>query len=258
MSKTGDVFATAGVDRRVRERTDRMRLRALLERGPARVLDAEDESWLLDLVRARHPCPAIADQVDHVEAQRIPHQPPGLVLVFQDDRRYRLSLRRMLGETPRALVYQACREAVEPFVRAFGDSWWDGRTTATCPVTGFPMTRAGSHVDHCQPWLFVRIFDDFLDAEGIATVRPLRPAAFGAPACESPLPWESAVEQRPDRDGPRFTLDADGRSLRLAFVALHSERALFRVVHPHANRVVLPAQDRHETLGIDPELDALG
>ena len=52
---------------------------------------------------------------------------------------------------------KACRKAVEPIVIRFRDSVFQENKTIQCPILDIPITKHESHVDHDQPFAFIKI-----------------------------------------------------------------------------------------------------
>lgn len=61
----------------------------------------------------------------------------------------------------------ACRTAVVPQVLEAREIAFANNRIINCPVTGQPITRANSHVDHAPPWTFKAIVDAFVQEHEI-------------------------------------------------------------------------------------------
>ena len=241
MTKVSIGFSTFASLDALRQHTE-----SLLRRSPGSVVGAE-LAFLRDLIKTRHPHASafsnrLAFEVEHTSRGNAVFRVTDHGLAFPPS--FRIRLARLWGESVRARVTGACRRAVLAQTAETRERWSGG----PCPVTSWPLDPDTVDVDHAPPWTFARILDAWLDTLAKRANRELT----GQHALNMFERKPEYLTQSWECDASVFAWDgAPEHAFAEDFQVFHNARARLRVVHPYANRIVLPALQRLELASPD-------
>ena len=135
-------------------------------------LNESDTRFLYALVEGYHPSSEvkIGAGVARIEVRqnRIYKQNREFWIVRTDDTETDFSFMECLRPSKSLDKFRtACRAAVSPYVAEAKASYWSGRGSAVCPLTGASMTYEDSHVHHAGANDFVTIVEAFIVDEAL-------------------------------------------------------------------------------------------